>query len=107
MNTDIDLWSEIAGGIDSRLQRYSFKGIEETSKRDVPSSSCAQRDQRLDADCVENLLQSRNSDRLIVRLFVAAHYLFTYAQPPADFTFTDSLRNPHLPAQAPDLSPPF
>jgi len=32
MSTDIGLWAEIAGRIDSRLQRCSLKGTEETSE---------------------------------------------------------------------------
>jgi len=32
MSTDIGLWAEVAGRIDSRLQRCSLKGTEETSE---------------------------------------------------------------------------
>jgi len=32
MSTDIGLWAEIAGRIDSRLQRCNLKGTEETSE---------------------------------------------------------------------------
>jgi hypothetical protein len=32
ISTDIGLWSEIAGRIDSRLQRCSLRGTEETSE---------------------------------------------------------------------------
>jgi hypothetical protein len=54
------------------------------------------RNERLDADRIEDLLQSDDTDRLILGLFVTADHLFAHTQPPRQFGLRDSLSNPNL-----------
>lgn len=67
----------------------------------------AQSHQRLDADCVENLLQSGYRNCLVFRLFVTANYLFTHTEPASEFSLRGSLCNPHLRDKGRDLIQAF
>jgi len=55
---------------------------------------CGQKDKRLDADSVKNLLKSRYRNSLVFRFLVTADDLFTNAEPAGKFGLRDSLRNP-------------
>ena len=68
---------------------------------------CTQRDKRLDADCVENLLKSGYRQGLVFRFFVTADDLFTNAEPAGEFSLRDALRDPHLRDKGRDLIQAF
>ena len=45
---------------------------------------------------IQNLLEPRNRDRLIVALLLPADHLLAHAQPPGQFGLRDALCNPDL-----------
>ena len=67
----------------------------------------SQRDKRLDADCVENFLQSGYRHGLIFGLLVTADDLFAYTQPLGKLSLRDALCNPHLRDEGRDLIQAF
>src|SRR5271165_3829921 len=57
----------------------------------------AEGDHCLDSNRIQNLLEPRNRDRLIVALLIPADHLLAHAQPPGQFGLRDALCNPNWP----------
>jgi hypothetical protein len=66
-----------------------------------------QSNQRLDADCVENLLQPSYRHGLIIRFFVSADDLLADAEPARKISLRNALRNPYLRNKRRDLVQPL
>ena len=67
----------------------------------------AECNERLDADGVENLLQSGYRHGLVFRLFIPADDLFTDAEPARKFSLRHTLGNSHLRDKGCDLIQSF
>ena len=61
-----------------------------------PADLRAEGDHCLDSNRIQNLLEPRNRDRLIVALLIPADHLLAHAQPPGQFGLRDALGNPDL-----------